>query len=88
MKVIKHGNTKSTAREIVTKCVTCPICGCEFEYDSDDVQSDIHNNAYVICPECNALCERTMAVFSRVTKRLTIGFVKPLIISLLTQMNR
>lgn len=56
MKVIKHGDTKSTAREIVTKRVTCPICGCEFEYDSDDVQRDIHNNAYVICPECNGFC--------------------------------
>lgn len=56
MKVIKHGDTKSTSPEIVTKRTTCPICGCEFEYDSDDVQRDIHNNAYVICPECNALC--------------------------------
>lgn len=55
-KIIKHGNTKSTAHEIVTKCATCPVCGCEFEYDSDDVQRDIHNNAYVICPECNGFC--------------------------------
>jgi len=62
MKVIKHGDTKSTAREIVTKRVTCPICGCEFEYDSDDVQRDIHNNAYVICPECNGFCAETFSL--------------------------
>lgn len=62
MKVIKHGDTKSTAREIVTKCATCPICGCEFEYDSDDVQRDIHNNAYVICPECNGICTKEFSL--------------------------
>lgn len=62
MKVIKHGDTKSTAREIVTKCATCPICGCEFEYDSDDVQRDIHNNAYVICPECNGFCTKEFSL--------------------------
>ena len=62
MKVIKHGDTKSTAREIVTKRATCPICGCEFEYDSDDVQCDIHNNTYVICPECNGFCAETFSL--------------------------
>ncbi len=56
MKVIKHGDTKSTAPEIETKRTTCPICGCEFEYDSDDVQRDIHNNARVNCPECGCFC--------------------------------
>lgn len=62
MKVIKHGDTKSIAPEIITKRVTCPICGCEFEYDSDDVQRDIHNNAYVICPECNGFCAETFSL--------------------------
>ena len=61
MKVIKHGDTKSTAPEIVTKRTTCPICGCEFEYDSDDVQRDIHNNAYVNCPECECFCAETFS---------------------------
>ena len=56
MKVIKHGDTKSTTPEIVTKRITCPICGCEFEYDSDDVLHDIHNNAHVNCPECGCFC--------------------------------
>lgn len=62
MKVIKHGDTKSTAREIVTKRTTCPICGCEFEYNSDDVQRDIHNNAHVNCPECNGFCAETFSL--------------------------
>lgn len=56
MKVIKHGDTKATAREIVTKRVTCPICGCEFEYNSDEAWHDTHNQAYVNCPECGGCC--------------------------------
>lgn len=56
MKVIKHGDTKSIAREIVTKRTTCPICGCEFEYDSDEVRNDTQNIDYVICPECGRFC--------------------------------
>lgn len=61
MKVIKHGDTKSTAPEIVTERTTCPICGCEFEYDSNDVQRDIHNNAHVNCPECGCfLCRKIL----------------------------
>lgn len=56
MKVIKHGDTKATAREIVTKRVTCPICGCEFEYGSDEVQYNERRQAYVNCPECNGYC--------------------------------
>ena len=62
MKVIKHGDTKSTAPKIVTKRTTCPICGCEFEYDSDDVQRDIHNNAHVNCPECGCFCVETFSL--------------------------
>ena len=56
MKVIKHGDVKSTAPEIVTKRTTCPICGCEFEYDSDEVWHNLHNQAYVNCPECSETC--------------------------------
>ena len=56
MKVIKHGDTKSTSREIVTKRVTCPICGCEFEYGSDEVQYNERKQAYVNCPECSGYC--------------------------------
>lgn len=56
MKVIKHGDTKATAREIVTKRVTCPICNCEFEYNSDEVRYNARNQAYVNCPECEGFC--------------------------------
>lgn len=56
MKVIKHGDTKATAREIVTKRVTCPICNCEFEYGSDEVQYNERKHAYVNCPECGGYC--------------------------------
>ena len=40
IKVIKHGQTRYTA--------ICPRCGCEFEYDLDDL--DIGN--HVDCPDC------------------------------------
>ncbi len=56
MKVIKHGDVKSTAREIVDKRMTCPICGCEFEYGGDEVQYNVRKQAYVNCPECNGFC--------------------------------
>ena len=56
MKVIKHGDTKSTAREIVTKRVTYPICGCEFEYGSDETWHNEYKQTYVLCPECSGHC--------------------------------
>lgn len=56
MKVIKHGDTKSIAPEIATKRVTCPICNCEFEYGSDEVQYNERKHAYVNCPECGGYC--------------------------------
>ncbi len=56
MKVIKHGGTKSTAPEIVTKRTTCPICGCEFEYDSDETWHNEYKQTYVLCPECSGHC--------------------------------
>lgn len=54
MKIIKHGK--------VNRVITCN-CGCEFEYDQNDIQYGFNNtsitncylnNAYVICPDCGA----------------------------------
>lgn len=54
MRILKHGK--------VNRVITC-ICGCEFEYDPNDIQYDIRygfndistaGTAYVICPECGA----------------------------------
>lgn len=56
MKVIKHGDTKSTTPEIVTKRITCPICGCEFEYGSDETWHNEYKQTYVLCPECSGHC--------------------------------
>lgn len=56
-KIIKHGNAKNTAHEVVTKRATCPICGCEFEYDNDEVRNDTQNMGCVKCPECGRFCE-------------------------------
>ena len=55
-KIIKHGNTHFKT--------TCPYCGCEFEYDSEDLEerncwsltSNSLLNGYKIvkCPDCGA----------------------------------
>ena len=51
IKIIKEGKiTKFTK--------TCPDCGCEFEYDVSDLQTDYgaclitYHDTYVICPCC------------------------------------
>lgn len=42
--VIKHG--KETFKAV------CPICGCEFTYQSEDLKEDCFHNHYVECPDC------------------------------------
>lgn len=42
--IIKHG--KATFKAV------CPICGCEFTYQSEDLKEDIFHNHYVECPDC------------------------------------
>ena len=41
IKVIKHG--KETFKAV------CPICGCEFSYQSEDLKEDCFHNHYVEC---------------------------------------
>ena len=52
-KIIKHGNTHFK--------ITCPYCGCEFEYDAEDLEtrsnwitSTTLDNSYKVvrCPDC------------------------------------
>jgi len=42
--VIKHG--KETFKAV------CPICGCEFTYQAEDLKEDCFHNHYVECPDC------------------------------------
>ena len=44
IKVIKHG--KETFKAV------CPICGCEFSYQAEDLKEDRFHNHYVECPDC------------------------------------
>jgi hypothetical protein len=44
IKVIKHG--KETFKAV------CPICGCEFAYQAEDLKEDCFHNHYVECPDC------------------------------------
>ena len=45
--VIKHG--KETFK------VTCPVCGCEFTYQAEDLTLDMFGNHNVICPDCHQI---------------------------------
>lgn len=48
IKIIKQGQLRKFY-------VTCPECGCEFEYDKEDVSticSGLYAFSYVVCPCC------------------------------------
>lgn len=44
--IIKHG--KETFR------VVCPVCGCEFTYQAEDLKTDMFGNHHVECPDCKS----------------------------------
>lgn len=44
IQIIKHGKQ-------IFKAI-CPICGCEFSYQSEDLNEDCFHNHYVHCPDC------------------------------------
>jgi len=44
IKVIKHGETKFK--------ITCPVCGCEFEYEFEDLATQYGIIKQVKCPDC------------------------------------
>ena len=47
IKIIKHGKESFKA--------TCPICGCEFSYQAEDLKEDRFHNHYVECPDCKQI---------------------------------
>ena len=47
IKIIKHG--KETFKAV------CPICGCEFSYQAEDLKEDLFHNHYVECPDCKQI---------------------------------
>ena len=55
--ILKHGNKKKFT-------VTCPDCGCEFEYETEDLKADYslcltsypgQYRRYIVCPECGKM---------------------------------
>ena len=57
MRIIKHGNKYSK-----NKIAICPLCGCVFECDSEDVEMaktfcfttfPATYKTYIKCPECD-----------------------------------
>lgn len=50
IKVIKHGEK--------TFQTTCPLCGCIFEYETEDIVKDedsLGKHYYVKCPDCGEI---------------------------------
>ena len=47
IKIIKHGKEAFKA--------VCPICGCEFSYQAEDLKEDRFHNHYVECPDCKQI---------------------------------
>ena len=58
--VIKHG--KETFKAV------CPICGCEFTYQAEDLKEDCFHNHYVECPDC-----KQAVSYAYETKKKNIG---------------
>ena len=47
VKILKHGNKDLKFQ------LTCPFCGCEFEYEKEDLDSD----RFIKCPDCGAIMD-------------------------------
>ena len=71
MKVLKHGNYY---RE--NKIIEC-ICGCKFEYDNEDIKTDLNliyttnppqYQQFVLCPECNSRNDLSKTFLSQPVK--------------------
>ena len=54
MKILKKGKKIPTIFKIYK--ATCDKCGCEFEFDQNEIERgcDIHSSNYVMCP--NSSC--------------------------------
>lgn len=47
IKILKHGKKYSKFQ------LTCPFCGCEFEYE----ESDLEDDSFIRCPDCGAIID-------------------------------
>ncbi len=47
IKILKHGKKHSKFQ------LTCPFCGCEFEYE----ESDLEDDSFIRCPDCGAIID-------------------------------
>lgn len=71
IKVIKHGETKFK--------ITCPVCGCEFEYEFEDlVECYLPGFKQITCPDCGEwLTHKEGKSVKELNKDITWTFPKP-----------
>jgi len=70
IKVIKHGETKFR--------LVCPVCGCEFEYEFEDLVNQYDIIKQVKCPDCGEwLTHREGESVKKPEKDITWKFPKP-----------
>lgn len=50
IKIIKQGNPNRKVKLIYTK--ECLICGCQFEYESVDIEKNLYGDSSIECPCC------------------------------------
>ena len=71
IKVIKHGEK--------TFKITCPVCGCEFEYEYEDLtDSYLPGLKQIKCPDCGEwLMHKSAELVKSLEKDITWKFPKP-----------
>ena len=71
IKIIKHGETKFK--------ITCPVCGCEFEYEFEDlVECYLPGFKQIKCPDCGEwLTHKEGKSVKELNKDITWAFPKP-----------
>lgn len=77
IKIIKQGKTGKFAK-------TCPDCGCEFEYEQEDVKIDSSvcldpnkYGTYVVCPCCGKHLDHYNYIYITYPNNTNVNYIPP-----------